>query len=273
MRRKQYEELTLTDDFMFCRVFENNPELCRELVELILEREVGSIVDLQKQHMTDTVYDARSVRFDIHFKDDESRIYSIEMQTTNERNLPKRSRFYSSQMDLEQLDKGRLIAELRDTYVIFICTFNIAPEYYLARYSFERICMEKPEYELKDGSHLIVLCADNEDPNISKGLKNFLWYLAGRKAKDRFTEKLEAAVKNGRMSKEWRRDYMLMSEYMAEAKAEGRAEGRAEGEARGIRIFVADKREDGIAEDVIRERLILRFGLTAEEAQGYLDEN
>lgn len=38
---KKYEELTFTDDFMFCKILTNNPELCHELLELILGRKVG----------------------------------------------------------------------------------------------------------------------------------------------------------------------------------------------------------------------------------------
>ena len=32
---KKYEELTFTDDFMFCKILELYPEICRELLELI----------------------------------------------------------------------------------------------------------------------------------------------------------------------------------------------------------------------------------------------
>ena len=28
---KKYEELTFTDDFMFCKVMQNNPDLCKHL--------------------------------------------------------------------------------------------------------------------------------------------------------------------------------------------------------------------------------------------------
>ena len=33
---KEYEELNFTDDFMFCKVMTNNPDLCHELLELII---------------------------------------------------------------------------------------------------------------------------------------------------------------------------------------------------------------------------------------------
>ena len=35
--QKQYKELTFTDDFMFGKVLVNNPEICRRLLEVLLE--------------------------------------------------------------------------------------------------------------------------------------------------------------------------------------------------------------------------------------------
>ena len=48
-KRVRYEELTFKDDFIFCKVLENNPELCRELLELILGRRVGELVKVDQQ--------------------------------------------------------------------------------------------------------------------------------------------------------------------------------------------------------------------------------
>ncbi len=219
--KKPFEELTFSDDFIFCHVLENNPDLCRKLVEVILGRHIGKIQGIKKQHTIDTAYDVRGVRFDIHFSDETSKIYSVEMQTYNERDLSKRCRFYLSSMDQEQLDKGSHISGLKDTYIIFICTYNIAVQHNLARYTFERTCSEIPEYKLEDGTHLIIVCAENGDENVSDELKNLLSYIADGEASDMLTTRLEEHVSIGRKSKEWRREYMLMAEYLDEAKAEG----------------------------------------------------
>ena len=40
---KKYEDLTFTDDFMFCKVMTTNPELCHELPELVLGDESTKI--------------------------------------------------------------------------------------------------------------------------------------------------------------------------------------------------------------------------------------
>ena len=46
---KKYEELTFNDDFMFCKILEQNPTLCRELLELVLDRKVGELASVNPQ--------------------------------------------------------------------------------------------------------------------------------------------------------------------------------------------------------------------------------
>lgn len=42
-REKPYHELTFTDNFMFCKIMEKNPELCRQMLEIILEIKIDRI--------------------------------------------------------------------------------------------------------------------------------------------------------------------------------------------------------------------------------------
>ena len=48
---KKYEELTFNDDFMFCKILEQNPALCRELLELVLDRKVGELVRVNRRSL------------------------------------------------------------------------------------------------------------------------------------------------------------------------------------------------------------------------------
>ena len=41
---KEYEELRFQDDFMFCKILQENEDLCKELTELVIGRKIGSIV-------------------------------------------------------------------------------------------------------------------------------------------------------------------------------------------------------------------------------------
>ena len=40
---KNFDELTFSDDFMFCKVLSNNPDLCKEMVEMITGRKVSGL--------------------------------------------------------------------------------------------------------------------------------------------------------------------------------------------------------------------------------------
>ncbi|MCI8569740.1 MAG: hypothetical protein HFJ11_07215 [Bacilli bacterium] len=46
--------------------------------------------------------------------------------------------------------------------------------------------------------------------DVSKDLKAFLDYVAGKKTKDPYVEKLEEAVKDAKKNREWRHEYMTL---------------------------------------------------------------
>ena len=62
--RKAYEELTFADDFMFCKVMTSRPDLCKELLELILDIKRNKIVFPEAQKSVEMTYDGRGVRFE-----------------------------------------------------------------------------------------------------------------------------------------------------------------------------------------------------------------
>lgn len=79
MKPKKYEELKFTDDFMFSKVLQNNPGLCKEILELILDKKINRISAPEKQKTIDITADAKGVRFDIYVEDDRNTVYDVEM--------------------------------------------------------------------------------------------------------------------------------------------------------------------------------------------------
>ncbi len=73
-----YDELLFTDDFMFCKILQNNPDHARELVELVLDRKIRHILMPESQKAIELKADGRGVRFDVFFEDDEKTVYDIE---------------------------------------------------------------------------------------------------------------------------------------------------------------------------------------------------
>ena len=94
----------------------------------------------KSQDTIDLSADAKSVRLDIYVEDD-SCVYNIEMQTTGNRNLPKRTRYYQGMIDLSILEKGESYKNLKRSFIIFVCTFDLFGE---GRhiYSFENRCIQ-----------------------------------------------------------------------------------------------------------------------------------
>ena len=121
MKSKRYEDLTFTDDFMFCKILSNHEDLCKELLELILGIRIRKIVVVNKQQEISSTADAKSLRLDVYVEDIEDSVYDIEMETSKKKNLPKRSRYYQGMIDLNIIERGDKYDKLKKSFVIFIC--------------------------------------------------------------------------------------------------------------------------------------------------------
>ncbi len=179
-----------------------NPKLCRELLRRILpELKIDRIEypELQKSIKQDI--DARSVRLDIYVKDNKNIVYDIEMQVSDTQELPERSRYYQGMIDLQLMDRGQFYKKLNRSYIIFICPFDA---YGKGRhiYTFGNICKEDKSISMGDGAVKILLNANGTQDDVSKELKAFLDYVAGKKPEDSFVEKLEEAVKEAKKNRE-----------------------------------------------------------------------
>ena len=121
MEAKDYEELSFTDDFMFGKVLQTHPDICRELIELILNVKIKVISFPDVQKSITITSDGKGIRFDAYVEDDRNTVYDVEMQATDNKNLPKRSRYYQGMVDLNLIEKGENYNKLKSSYIIFIC--------------------------------------------------------------------------------------------------------------------------------------------------------
>ena len=261
---KSYEELTFADDFMFCKVLQNNPELCKEMTELFLGRRIGEIVTINKQKPVEITADGRGVRFDIYMEDEDNTVYNIEMQAGEVTNLPFRTRYYQGMIDLDQMERGAKFEELKKSYIIFICLDNPFPDKGLHKYSFRHVCRECADLELGDGSEKILLSTAGDKDDISEDLKAFLDYVAGKLPKSELTKRLEDLVEKARKHIEWRKEYMTL----LERDERMREEGRAEGEIIGTIRFCHDELD--LSSSQIVEKIMSRFSLERSDAEKYV---
>ena len=218
---KKYEELHFTDDFLFCKILTNHPELCRELAELIIGRKIGGIVRLDRQVPVEITADGRGVRFDVYLEDDRDTIYEIEMQTTPELEIGRRFRYYQGMIDLNSIERGTKYRELKRSYVIFICLQNPFPEAGRHRMVFRNLCEDEPSLTLNDEAVKIVLSPEGTREDMTVEMEAFLRYLTTHLPSSAFTEQLEAEVLRARAHNEWKVEYMTLEERDERMREEG----------------------------------------------------
>ena len=221
----QFQNLSITDDFVFCSVMTSSEELCREMAERILGRKIGRIVRLDKQKSIQTTPDGKGVRFDVYFEDDRDTVYDIEMQNANEKNLPRRARYYQSMIDMEQMEKGMQYEEMKNSYVIFICMFDpfrLGFRKYTVIHTFK----EDSKASYDDGTQKIFLNPYGSKGDSNHELQALFRYLDKRVPTDGFTERLEKRGRALTRDADWRRQYMTLYERDQRNIAKGRTEGR-----------------------------------------------
>ena len=226
-RIKEYNELDFTDDFMFCMILENNLELCKELLELILDIKIKKVELADSQKRIDLTYDGKGVRLDVYVNDSENTVYDIEMQTTKQNELPKRTRYYQGMIDLNSIQKGMDYSELKKTYVIFICLKDVFGKN-LPIYTFNSICEQDHSIRLGDEATKVILNAEGSREGLSENMCRFLDYLIGKKATDSFTQKLQDAVDSAIAKKEWEVQYMTFAMRIREERKEASFETKVE---------------------------------------------
>ena len=249
---KAFEKLQIKDDFMFS-VIMRNPRFCKPFLERILNIKISRIAYPKSQETIDISADAKSVRLDIYVEDGKETVYNIEMQTTENRNLPKRTRYYQGMIDLNILEKGENYRDLKRSFVIFVCTFDLFGE---GRpiYTFENRCIQNPELSLLDGTTKIILNTKGIMDDVTPEMKRLLDFIDGKEPEDDFTRELDEAVQSVRKNEKWRLDYMTLQMNYQEKYEQGIEQGNKQA---ALRMIEAGK--------LSYEEIAMYSGLTLEQ--------
>ena len=210
------------------------------------------------------------IRLDVLAEEEgRKRRFNIEMQVKSESNLPKRSRYYHSQLDMDVLLTGKRYNELPDTYVIFICDFALSPQC-LYRYTYQNVCREN-KIPLGDGRTTIFLSTKGKnDADVPKALSDFLKYVDNpvNPGKDigsnDFVNALEKQIQAIKRDREWEAQYMQLEEMLMDEREEGRKETLAR-----INLLITklseqnrmDELVNATANPTLLEELFKEFGI------------
>ena len=230
---KKWEDLDITDDFIFSRVMRNK-RLCRTLLEMILKVKIGKIKFLTSHHAIRVEPNAKGIIMDVYLKD-ENRVINVEMQTSNQGDLARRARYYQAAADIDTTPKGSEYEDLKQNYVIFICSFDLFHKG-KPSYTFQNFCLEhgEPIY-LDDGTTKIFLNTTSKElDNLDLELRLFYDYIKGNNAQTNFTKELDATISRMKQEKEERNMYLTYTSRMMEFRRDGYEEGISIGLERGL---------------------------------------
>lgn len=254
---KSYDELTLLDDYMFCKVM-SNPDLCKGMLERLLSIQIDHIEKIQSQFPIAPDYEKHGIRLDVYLKDS-SRIFDIEVQTTNQHNLEQRARYYQGIIDIDQLEHSESYNNLKESYVIFICTFDPFGKDLLS-YTVTQRFEEDLQVEYNDKTHKVFynLSASVLKKAEQSELIKFLNYFITQNTYDDFTNRVQAAITSAKYNLAWRKDYMMLdnlyrdaiAQGLKEGREQGFEEGREEGREQGLEEGRAEGREEGREEGI-----------------------
>ena len=233
-----YEEWStagIGNTFLFGKVMTSNPNLLLELLQYSLpEFHIKQIENPEKEADVKLSIDAHGVRLDVITTDDKGRRIDVEMQMRDEKNIPRRMRYYEGSIDQTILEKGQNYNRLGDVVILFITPFDPFDEHGYYKYTFRNTCQEDKELVLDDGVTKVVLNATGRKGEITSELKEFLQLVAGNVdptcyLEGSFADRVQRQVHIARRNARWRKEYMDWEMTLRNEREKGREEGREEG--------------------------------------------
>ena len=268
MNEKKVQEITpeeyrkrvrFTDDFFFNRVMQDK-ELCRNLAEVLLGVKVESVEFHETQRVLRREKKTHGVQLDV-ILEDSRQVIVFEAQMTNKCDIERRTRFYQGVLDTATLPKGKSYRSLKDTYIVFICTFDPFKQG-LPVYTVRQVFKEAPKKNYNDGTHAIFYNCPAWQKCKDENVRAFMEYADTDVAESDFTRKVEQRIKDERETQRLRSEYMTYQMKLDETFEEGTIVGERKKALDTARRAL----ERGFAPDVVSEIT----GLSIEEVQSLI---
>ena len=231
---KKWESLTIKNNFVFGKVMESNPDLCRRLLEKILKVRIKEISYPEREKTIEMRSDSKGIRIDVYVEDkNKNRSFDIEMQVANNDVLEDRMRYYQDLIDMDKLQKGtKKYRKLGETYIIFICPFDYLKDKRHI-YTIKERCEENPALKWRNKVTKIVLNAMGEKEDVSADVKAFLDYVSGEQVNNKFVKELDEMVRQVKTSEKWRLEYVTYELALQEREEKGEERGFKRGHLQG----------------------------------------
>ena len=244
--RKAFDDLTITDDYMFCMIMQDK-SICTTVLNMVLSRSIGQITDITYQKTFDQLGNAKGIRLDVWVEDGNGSVYDVEMQTAHQQDLAKRLRYYQSVLDVSSLEKGGHYTDLPDSFILFFCPFDYMQKG-LPIYTFKTRCTEDGAIILPNGITQVLVNSAAAQKAQDPELKAFLNYMNGIISDRPFIRKIDNTVKALKEDEERRKNYMLLQSFEMDTRYYAKQEGIQQGIQQGKSLGLAEGKSLGLAE-------------------------
>lgn len=224
---KQWHNATIQNNFVFGKTMELFPDLCRRLLEMILEIKIKEINYPEREKTIEARLDSKGIRLDVYVEErGANRYFDVEMQIADSDNIAKRMRYYQGIIDMDKLKRGQHYSQLGESFIIFICPFD---RFNKGRhlYTFRERCDQDPNLKLNDETTKIFLSTKGTVDDVSADIKAFLDYVDSGIVSGKFVKELATAVDTVKTNAKVRHDFMTLQMYLLEEKMEAEERGRA----------------------------------------------
>ena len=251
--KEKWQLLTIKDNFIFSKVMESAPDLCRRLLEKILHVNIKSISYPEREKVLQERLDGKGIRLDVYVEDkDADRSFDIEMQVTDSAYLAKRMRYYQGLIDMDKLKTGQHYGNLGESYIIFIYPFD---KFKRAKhiYTFNETCEECPDILLGDGATKIFLSTKGTADDVDADVKAFLDYVESGIVSGEFATEFDKAVEKVKYNERTVKEFMTYEMALLESRMEGEIRGREEGKIEGAENIAIKMLNKGVSFEQIQE--------------------
>ena len=231
--KREWEKLTLADDFIFSRIMQNT-EVCKEVLELLLKIKISHIEFPVAQKVIQTLKASKGVRMDVYVQErDGQRVFDIEIQSVITKEEALRARYYQGMLDLDNLLKGSDYVELPQTYIIFLC-MNDPFGFNLPIYEPRSYIDPNNQYLYDDKTKKIFYNVSRYQDVDEPRIKDFLQYLKNKTPTNDFTRRLDQMVEELKTIEVGFTDYIAARQKEFDWFRQGKEQGFEAGLQQGI---------------------------------------
>ena len=243
--QKSLEDLNLMDSFLLDAATED-PENAKKIAKVIIERATGHVVEnlvveIEKQ-LKGLSIDKRGIRMDIYVREQEQTengystlcLYDIEPNKYQEKDLPRRSRFYQSLIDAKLIPTNTSFEKLPDVITIWILPYDPFGCDRMV-YTVKNMVTEENHIVYNDGVTKLFLYTKGTKGG-SKDLKDLLTYMEHttlESAVDKDLQEIQGIVNTIKERRETKERYMTLQEMINYEKRDSYKEGLVDGELKG----------------------------------------